>query len=361
MVFSTTLCYREYYTLTNTFHSALLCSQNINPLPFYFECIAVPPPDDTKSEKKYGIPDCAFMVSGKNIYGGERRRLQKTTRRRILDMVQPVIVQLNPILLPKLNGEVAMSVQSDWKQKNVAELDGGFAFAQTYSNKLFLLPDVDNTYQMTWNREEDAWMVQETSKTCDENEDESNMTKMCIETCGATTVQKISRPRDPAQAVSNVGGMLLRRKKAGDLGKGKKKHKKMLLSGLNSAFKNRKNPKKKDRRRRLLGLRNAAAKKNGRLTGKKAECYAQSISDNNKGGKGDTECPTKCCLRDGDATNTFGKNRKNTCLKANELELEKKAKLSDDGEPLFGSLEKGDPCRCHAEVRRRGGEKLKVF
>ena len=129
-------------------------------------------------------------------------------------MVQPVIMQLSPILLPKLNGEVAMHSLSRWNllgeqaspvtgrsedRKHVADNDGGFAFAQSYSNTLFVLPDVDNTYQMMWNREENAWMVQESSATCDENGDESNRTKMCLETCNKT-----STPRVNARAADNV-------------------------------------------------------------------------------------------------------------------------------------------------------------
>ena len=263
-------------------------------------------------------------------------------------MVHPIIMQIRPILVPKWNGEVAMKLQNEWNylgkdHKYVAGKNGGIAFAQSYSKTLFFVPDVDNTYQMMWNREEDAWMVQESSATCDENGDESNMTKICLGACESITVKKTFTPRVRARAADNVASRM-----RGKWGKKKTKAKRTShLAGLNSAnpmASLRKTKKKEARRRRLMGLIQSS--------GSKKECHPQDISDNNKGGKGDTECPTKCCLRSGDETNKLGKKRENTCLKIDELQ-------QAGGE--FGSVAFGKPCKCHAEVRSRGGGKRKVF
>ena len=73
------------------------------------------------------------------------------------------------------------------------------------------------------------------------------------------------------------------------------------------------------RRRLLRRLDQSMSQAQTALGGKDNECDAKNSKNNNEGGKGDTQCASKCCLRKGDTTvDAKGKSRKNTCLKSDE-------------------------------------------
>ena len=73
------------------------------------------------------------------------------------------------------------------------------------------------------------------------------------------------------------------------------------------------------RRRLLRRLDQSLSQAQTALGGKDNECDAKNSKNNNEGGKGDTQCASKCCLRKGDTTeDAKGKSRKNTCLKSDE-------------------------------------------
>ena len=115
-------------------------------------------------------------------------------------MVDPIINQLEPILMPERENTLRVSeVDSNKKWayfklpdskdpiSSVAEINGGFRWAQAYSERLFFMPDADNKYQLVWNRKEDAWMVQSWA-SCDENGDESDSTTNCVNNCDPEVV-----------------------------------------------------------------------------------------------------------------------------------------------------------------------------
>ena len=73
------------------------------------------------------------------------------------------------------------------------------------------------------------------------------------------------------------------------------------------------------RRRLLRRLDRSVSQAQTAWDGKINECNARNSKNNNEGGKGDTQCASKCCLRKGDTTeDAKGKSRKNTCLKSDE-------------------------------------------
>jgi hypothetical protein len=179
--------------------------EDTNPLPFYFKCSASPP---SAMIEKMDIPKCSFRVSGRHLETGGLTgpgtplfRSQKAEKKKILRMINPVIQQLQPILLPMK--EQVLKEHAGWsylRQSSkterftyAAEHNGGFRNAQQYSERIFFTPDESNNYQLAWNREEATWVVQRYSP-CNENDQHvSNNTKTCTSKCTHHRYGKLKR------------------------------------------------------------------------------------------------------------------------------------------------------------------------
>ena len=175
--------------------------EDINPLPFYFKCSAASP---SIMIEKVDIPKCSFRVSGRHMETGGLtgpgspifRKLKAETKK-IMRMINPIIQQLQPILMPR--NEQVLKDCASWAyfgtntkglipslkgaMTYAAQYNGGFRNAQQYSERIFFTPDESNHYQLAWNREEATWVVQRYA-ACDENENQiSNNTKTCLSKC----------------------------------------------------------------------------------------------------------------------------------------------------------------------------------